>query len=58
MSDPEEITFKFEEIISIVSSIFEVSDFQKTEYTLEFRIEDLDFSSKFEDKNIFSEDEG
>ena len=44
MEDPSQ-----EEIISIVSSIFEVSDFQKTEFTLEFRIEDSDFTAKFED---------
>ena len=38
-----------EEIISIVNSIFEVSDFNKTEFSLEFKIEDLEFKSKFED---------
>ena len=38
-----------EEIISLVKSIFEVSDFIKTEFSLEFRIEDYDFKSKFED---------
>jgi len=38
-----------EEIISLVRSIFEVSDFTKTEFSLEFRIEDYDFKSKFED---------
>jgi len=38
-----------EEIISIVNSIFEVSDFNKTEFSLEFKIEDLKFKSKFED---------
>ena len=37
-----------EEIISIVNSIFEVSDFTKTEFSLEFRIEDFEFKSKFE----------
>jgi len=37
-----------EEIISLVRSIFEVSDFTKTEFSLEFRIEDHDFKSKFE----------
>ena len=36
-----------EEIISLVKSIFEVSDFTKTEFSLEFRIEDYDFKSKF-----------
>ncbi|MGY5148705.1 MAG: site-2 protease family protein [Candidatus Nitrosopumilus sp. bin_68KS] len=38
-----------EEIISLVKSIFEVSDFAKTEFSLEFRIEDNDFKLKFED---------
>jgi membrane-associated protease RseP (regulator of RpoE activity) len=38
-----------EEIISFVNSIFEVSDFIKTEFSLEFRIEDIEFKSKFED---------
>ena len=38
-----------EEIISFVNSIFEVSDFAKTEFSLEFRIEDLEFKSKFVD---------
>ncbi|MDH3340920.1 MAG: site-2 protease family protein, partial [Nitrosopumilus sp.] len=38
-----------EEIISLVKSIFNVSDFTKTEFSLEFRIEDYDFKSKFED---------
>ena len=38
-----------EEIISLVKSIFEVSDFIKTEFSFEFRIEDYDFKSKFED---------
>ena len=38
-----------EEVISFVNSIFEVSDFIKTEFSLEFRIEDLEFKSKFVD---------
>jgi membrane-associated protease RseP (regulator of RpoE activity) len=38
-----------EEIISFVNSMFEVRDFEKTEFSLEFRIEDLKFKSKFED---------
>ncbi len=38
-----------EEIISFVNSIFEVSDSIKTEFSLEFRIEDLEFKSKFVD---------
>ncbi len=37
-----------EDVIAIVNSIFEVSDFVKTEFSLEFRIEDADFKSKFE----------
>ena len=37
-----------EEIILLVKSIFEVSNFTKTEFSLEFRIEDYDFKSKFE----------
>ncbi len=36
-----------ERIISLVSSIFEVSEFTKAEFSLEFRIEDLEFKSKF-----------
>jgi len=38
-----------EEIISFVNSIFEVSDFTKAEFSLEFRIEDFEFKSKFVD---------
>lgn len=37
-----------EDIISLVNSMFSVSDFSKTEFSLEFRIEDTDFKSKFE----------
>jgi len=37
-----------EEIISLVNSIFEVSDFNKTEFSLEFKIENVEFKSKFE----------
>ena len=44
MEDPSQ-----EEIIAIVNSIFEVSDFNKAEFSLEFRIEDTEFKSKFED---------
>jgi membrane-associated protease RseP (regulator of RpoE activity) len=43
MEDPSQ-----EDIISLVNSIFQVSDFTKTEFSLEFRIEDEDFKSKFE----------
>jgi len=38
-----------EEVISFVNSIFDVGDFIKTEFSLEFRIEDLEFKSKFVD---------
>ena len=38
-----------EGIISLVNSIFEVSDFTKAECSLEFTIEDLEFKSKFVD---------
>jgi len=38
-----------EEIISFVKSTFEVNDFIKTEFSLEFRIEDLEFKLKFVD---------
>ncbi len=37
-----------EDIISLVNSIFQVGDFTKTEFSLEFKIEDSDFKSKFE----------
>ena len=37
-----------DDIISIVKSIFQVSDFTKTEFSLEFKIDDIDFKSKFE----------
>ena len=37
-----------EEIISIVNSLFEVNQFTKTLYSLEFKIDDFDFKSKFE----------
>jgi len=38
-----------EGIISLVNSMFEVSDFTKAEFSLEFTIEDLEFKSKFVD---------
>ncbi len=38
-----------EEIVSLVNSMFEVGDFVKAEFSLEFRINDLEFKSKFED---------
>ena len=44
MDDPSQ-----EEIVALVGSIFEVSEFTKTEYSLEFMIEDIEFKSKFED---------
>ncbi len=37
-----------EDIISLVNSIFLVRDFTKAEFSLEFKIEDNDFKSKFE----------
>ena len=37
-----------DDIISIVNSLFEVSEFNKGLYSLEFRIEDFDFKDKFE----------
>ena len=43
MEDPSQ-----EDIISLVNSLFQVSDFSKTEFSLEFRIDDDDFKSKFE----------
>ncbi len=38
-----------EDIISIVNTIFDVSDFTKTQFSLEFRIEDSEVKSKFVD---------
>lgn len=38
-----------EDIISLVNSLFKVNQFTKTLYSLEFKIDDLDFKSKFED---------
>ena len=38
-----------ENIISLVNSIFNVGEFTKTEFTLEFKITDIEFQSKFED---------
>ena len=38
-----------EDIISLVNSLFEVNQFTKTLYSLEFKIDDLNFKSKFED---------
>ncbi len=43
MSDPYQ-----EEVISLVNSLFEVTQFNKGLYSLEFRIEDSDFKGKFE----------
>ncbi|MGY5146545.1 MAG: site-2 protease family protein [Candidatus Nitrosopumilus sp. bin_7KS] len=43
MEDPSQ-----EDIISLVNSIFQVSDFTKTEFSLEFKIEDSNFELKFE----------
>ncbi len=44
MSDPTQ-----EDVISLVNSLFEVNQFNKGVYALEFRINDLNFKSKFED---------
>ncbi|MEK6864984.1 MAG: site-2 protease family protein, partial [Thermoproteota archaeon] len=44
MSDPTQ-----EDVISLVNSLFEVSQFNREMYSLEFRINDHDFKSKFED---------
>ena len=38
-----------EGIISLVNSIFDVNEFTKTEFTLEFKIANLEFQTKFED---------
>jgi membrane-associated protease RseP (regulator of RpoE activity) len=38
-----------ENIISLVNSIFNVGEFTKTEFTLEFKIIDIEFRTKFED---------
>ena len=43
MSEPSQ-----EEVISLVNSMFEVTQFNKGVYSLEFRIEDSDFKEKFE----------
>lgn len=43
MSEPSQ-----EEVISLVNSMFEVTQFNKGLYSLEFRIEDYDFKEKFE----------
>ena len=49
-SSPKEMEDSSQEnIISLVNSIFEVSDFTKSEFSLEFKIEDKDFQSKFEE---------
>ena len=37
-----------EGIISLVNSIFNVGEFTKTEFTLEFKIIDVKFKTKFE----------
>lgn len=44
MSEPNQ-----EEVISLVNTMFEVGQFEKTLYSLEFKIEDHDFKSKFEE---------
>ncbi|HII05563.1 MAG TPA: site-2 protease family protein, partial [Nitrosopumilus sp.] len=35
-----------ENIISLVNSIFNVGEFTKTEFTLEFKITDIEFQTK------------
>jgi hypothetical protein len=37
-----------EEIISLVNTMFDVSEFTKTEFSLEFTIKDFEFKTKFE----------
>ena len=37
-----------EQVISLVNSIFDVSEFVKAEFSLEFKIEDAEFKAKFE----------
>lgn len=44
----EEDELPQEDIILLVNSIFEVDNFTKTEFSLEFRIIDIEFKSKFE----------
>ncbi|MBA4452531.1 MAG: site-2 protease family protein [Nitrosopumilaceae archaeon] len=44
MSDPNT-----EEVISLVNSMFSVSNFTREQYSLEFKIDDLDFKTKFEE---------
>ena len=44
MSDPSQ-----DEVISLVNSFFHVNQFTKTLYSLEFKIDDLEFKSKFEE---------
>ena len=38
-----------DDVISLVNSIFKVTDFTRTEFSLEFKIGDVDFKSKFEE---------
>ena len=38
-----------DEIVSLVNSLFEVNQFTKTLYSLEFKIDDMDFKSNFEE---------
>ncbi|MDW7641527.1 MAG: site-2 protease family protein [Nitrosarchaeum sp.] len=44
MTDPTH-----EEVISLVNSLFDVSQFKREMYSLEFKINDIDFKLKFED---------
>ena len=36
-------------VISLVNSIFDVEEFTKTEFTLQFKINNSEFQTKFED---------
>lgn len=38
-----------QEVISLVNSMFQISDFTKTQFSLEFKIEDYEFKLRFED---------
>lgn len=44
MSNPTQ-----EDVVSLVNSMFDVREYSKTLYALEFKIDDMDFKAKFED---------
>ncbi len=50
-------SFSQEDVTRYVNSIFKVNEFTKTEYTLEYKISDREFKSKFEDLARKLEDE-